>query len=292
MGYGFLVIGFFLFAAPAAPAQITVNCRIDPATAAQYEDVSSIITIGNNTGTELELFTTNALCDVVLEVRDQDNVDLTLTSAHFMARPVRLAASVSLTVTNNLLDFFDLRKVGSYKVYGKALWNGKAYISERAFLDIVPGMEIQRIEAGLPAGGGRQYTLRTLNRDRFDRLLMRIDDDEGGSATGCSTWADGSTPRRRNSRSTGRETSTCCINRIRRSLCTARFRLSGRLWRKRRIPNPAAECAWRARRGARSRWSGRRLLRRRGRRTEDGGQKTDDRSVDATSVLCPLGRGF
>lgn len=161
-----------------------MTCRLNPATAAQYEEISSVVTIGNNTGTDLELFTSNAVCDLLFEVRDQDNVELRLTSAHFLARPCLLKASESLTLTNNLLDFFDLRKVGDYKVYGKAIWNGKAYVSERAFLDIVPGIELQRIDAGLPAGGSRQYTLRMLNRDRFDRLLLRIDDDANGVCHG------------------------------------------------------------------------------------------------------------
>ncbi len=173
----------FLFASPAH-AQITVTCHINPATAAQYEEIAGVVTIGNNTGTELELFTSNAVCDVLFEIRDADNVELSLISNHFIARPTRLGAAESLTVTNNLLDFFDLRKIGDYKVYGKVLWNGKAYISERVFLDIVPGMELHRIEAGLPAGGSRQYTLRMLNRDRFDRLLLRIDDDEGSVCYG------------------------------------------------------------------------------------------------------------
>lgn len=182
MTFGFWILALLL--SSAAHAQITVSCRINPSTAAQYEEISAVITVGNNTGTDLELFTSNAVCDVLFEVRDQDNVDLLLTTANFIARPVRLGAGESLTITNNLLDFFDMRKIGDYKVYGKAIWEGKAFVSERAFLDIVPGIELQRAEAGLPAGGSRQYTLRMLNRERFDRLLLRVDDDAGGVCYG------------------------------------------------------------------------------------------------------------
>jgi hypothetical protein len=177
------MLGVFL-GARIVSAQFTVGCAVNPELAAQYEAVMGVITLHNNTGQEIELFTSNATCDVAFEVRDQENVVLAGKSDHYLSNPVRLAPTASLVITNNLLNIFDLGKAGSYKVYGRAAWNGKAFISERAFLDIVPGMELQRAESGLPGGGSRVYTLRTLNRERFDRLLIRIDDEAGGVCYG------------------------------------------------------------------------------------------------------------
>ena len=124
-------------------------------------------------------------------------MELRTTSDHFLARPVRLAASATLTITNNLLDCFNLQKIGSFKVYGKAVWDGKEFTSERAFLDIVPGIELQRVEAGISGGGSRVYSLRMINRERFDHLLMRIDDEAGGVCYGVfdlGRWVHTETP--------------------------------------------------------------------------------------------------
>ena len=54
------------------------------------------------------------------------------------------------------------------------------------FLDVLPGLEIARLSAGVPAepDATRLYTLRTLNRDRVEVMFLRIDDDDRGVCYG------------------------------------------------------------------------------------------------------------
>jgi hypothetical protein len=59
-------------------------------------------------------------------------------------------------------------------------WGGKVFISPKLFLDVLPGLEISKLVAGIPEDPNavRSYTLRTLNRDRNEVVFLRINDDD------------------------------------------------------------------------------------------------------------------
>ena len=65
-------------------------------------------------------------------------------------------------------------------------WGGKVFISPKLFLDVLPGLEISKLVAGIPEDPNavRSYTLRTLNRDRTEVVFLRINDDDRGMCYG------------------------------------------------------------------------------------------------------------
>ncbi len=72
----------------------------------------------------------------------------------------------------------DLRNMGPYSVWARLEAGGRHFQSNRAFLDVVPGLELKQVvgAAGPGDAGQRVYRLMTLNRERGEHLLLRIDD--------------------------------------------------------------------------------------------------------------------
>ena len=183
-----LFIGLALLLAlhvrPAA-AQIRLSLEVDPAVALQYELLQARLTILNNTGDPLTL-STNGNCRIRYVIRDQSGVPVSRVVPDAMAwHDVEIAPSLSAVVTNRLNELYHLGEPGSFVVEAEIEWNGLSFSPQRKYLDIVPGITIAELQAGVPGGRGtRSYMLRSLNRNRQDRLFLRIDDPAGGLCYG------------------------------------------------------------------------------------------------------------
>ncbi len=85
----------------------------------------------------------------------------------------------------DLLGLYDLRGTGPYTVRARLDWKNKSYISSTRYLDIVPGLELNRLITDGPGGVSlRCFSLRSLYRERRTHLFVRIEDKDNGICYG------------------------------------------------------------------------------------------------------------
>jgi hypothetical protein len=163
------------FAAVPAFAQLKLGCRLTPSTAMLYEPVTAEITIQNDTGADIDSSTGGNL-RVSFEIRDQVGTAIRRIAGSPVELPLRVPAAQTLTFNESLSRQYDLGRPGAYTIQLRVEWGEYVFKAENRYLDVVPGIEITRLTAGA-AGGTRSYTLSFLNRDKHDRLFLRIDDE-------------------------------------------------------------------------------------------------------------------
>jgi hypothetical protein len=170
----------------AAHAQIAVSCAVSPEVAAQYEPVRAVVLLVNNTGTDLALFGEDANCGLAFRITDERDQPAPSRDNAPGHEPVYIQPGDAAVVTNELTTRYDMRRTGSYAIEARAVWNGKAYTTERKrYLDVVPGIEIEKTSVAVGAGSAmRAYSLRTVSRSRMEHLLLRIEDEASGICYG------------------------------------------------------------------------------------------------------------
>lgn len=164
----------------SSSAQIKLGMELKPVLALEYENLMSRLTLLNNTGDELS-FATNGNCRIRYVVRDHAGAPVTRRVPDALAfHDVTVAPSMMLVLTNRLNDLYALNQAGSYTVEVEVEWGGLSFSPPRKYLDVVPGITIAEMESGVPGGRGvRHFLLKVLNRDRQDRLFLRMDDPVG-----------------------------------------------------------------------------------------------------------------
>jgi len=173
------IVGLALAAATAARAQLDVSLRLPMARALLYEPLPAQLTVRNLTDEALTLDETNAPAQLRLDIESQPGRLVARTAEPLPDTPWTLPARGTLQRTVNLTPLFELRRTGPYTVAAQIIVGDRSYGSRRLFLDIVPGFELGRLEARLSGGAGRRtYTLRSLHRDRHDRLFIYIEDED------------------------------------------------------------------------------------------------------------------
>ena len=171
-------------AAVTAGAQIEVDCKVQPTLAAQYEPVRAELTVRNKTGQTLVLLDSNANARAGFEIRDDDGMLVKPRPGMSFPGPIIVPPLAQATMTNYLQRYYDIRKSGPFTVLGRVEWAGKAFVSEKVFVDVVPGMVAEKVLAQLPGGATRTYSLRKLSRDNGLHLLARVDDEAAGLCYG------------------------------------------------------------------------------------------------------------
>lgn len=170
----------------AARGQIEVDCRLSRTRALLYEPIVATIRVVNNTGAPLRVGGEEAEARVGLDVEQTPGVPVGLTGESFPLETLVLGPGESRTFTVDLLATYKIRSTGPYTVRARVEWGEIAFCSTKVFLDVLPGFEVGRLTLGVP-GGGRQtrtFSLRTLTRDREERLFLRVDDDVSGRILG------------------------------------------------------------------------------------------------------------
>ncbi|MCS6771623.1 MAG: hypothetical protein NZ740_06310 [Kiritimatiellae bacterium] len=85
----------------------------------------------------------------------------------------------TVTITNDLQALFPIARHDSLSVRARLAVGKRSYVTDKMWLDVVPGIEILKMQARAPNGELRVYSLRTINRDKKDRLFLRADNESG-----------------------------------------------------------------------------------------------------------------
>ncbi len=170
----------------AAGAQVDIRCRLAHTTVILYESIPMDVTIVNNTGQPLTFGVPEANAALMFDIERSPGALMMPTGASVWTGAVTVAPMGTLKQTVDLLPAYPILNTGPYSITARLEWSDRAFISSRMFLDVVPGFEVARETASVPGMGRaiRTYTLRTLNRDKTERLFLRIDDDDEGRCYG------------------------------------------------------------------------------------------------------------
>lgn len=168
----FLVLPLLLLTL-SAQAQVKLGFVLKPDVALQYERVGAEITIQNNTGKPLDS-SSNGNCRISYIVRfGKDTPMAGLENVE--ALPVLVPPARTLTFADDISKRFNLGKMGPYTVQLKLEWSDYVFTSESRFVDVVSGTEVDHLTTSTP-DGERTFSLRLLNREKHDRLFLRIED--------------------------------------------------------------------------------------------------------------------
>jgi hypothetical protein len=168
-----------------ARGQIDVSCAVPCPEFLQWEPIPVEVTLRNNTGSELRLSEGDAPARLELDVQDRNGLSLAKEEPAG-GEPMYVVPPMGrLTVTNQLFRHCVIRKQGAYTLRARVAWRDKVYVSEPAYVDVIPGRlvdEVRAQESGGPAA--RTYQLRTLHRGGHQRLFLRIEDEDAGICYG------------------------------------------------------------------------------------------------------------
>jgi hypothetical protein len=162
--------------APSAFAQLEVYLKLSPTRAVLYEPVIAEVRIRNNTAQTIVVDDTDGDARLWILVEQGARPARQLVP-RLLRTPLTLAPREITTHRINISRDYDMRATGPFTVSAFLEWNGRRYSSAREFVDVVPGLEMLRMETVLAGGSGRSFRLMTVNRDMGEDILLRIDDD-------------------------------------------------------------------------------------------------------------------
>ena len=163
-----------------ALAQIDMKCRLQNGRTVLFEPVVISLDIINNTGELLDFSGAIPNAHLAFDIEQSPGVLVPSTGIPLFGQAVTIKPGDTFSGKVNLQAAYKITDTGPYTVTSRVEWGGKVFISPKLFLDVLPGLEISKLVAGIPEDPNavRSYTLRTLNRDRSEVVFLRINDDD------------------------------------------------------------------------------------------------------------------
>ncbi len=171
------IVGY-LFTAGYGMAQLEVRVELENNVVLLYETVIAQVKIMNNSSEKILLADYGAArLSFIVEDSARDKL-VARTKTRILSSPVVLQPWLEETVKVNLLSAYQLRQASAYKVLARIHWENKDFTSNRAFLDVVNGMNLVEKRATLQGSSEMgTYTLLALHRDGKQQLFLRLTND-------------------------------------------------------------------------------------------------------------------
>ncbi len=171
---------WLLAALPSSFAQIEVSLRLEHSRTIRYEPVVIEVRVRNNSGRELVLGGDEPTAQLWLEVEQGPGKMLRPQEPELVLTPWVIPAGEADRRRFRASRVYDMRGLGPYTMWLRMEVAGRSLASNRAFLDVVPGLELQRVVGEVAPNTAKQrvYRLMTLNRDRAEHIFLRIDDED------------------------------------------------------------------------------------------------------------------
>ena len=183
MKSGMCVTILLLAGVGAARAQIDFRCRLINSKVLQYESIPVEVIIANNTGRLLALGGDGSDVRLFFDIETTPGALVMPTGVPLLTNRVVIKPADTARLVVDLLPSYAIPGTGPCSITGRLEWRDLVFVSAKMYVDIVPGLEIARLAAGIPElpQSTRTYSLRTLNRDRGERVFLRITDEAGRS---------------------------------------------------------------------------------------------------------------
>ncbi len=175
-----LVVLSLLLPLPAL-AQIELDWTLAHNRTLLMEPIRADVTIANYTGVPLDFAPGTGNARLLFTVEDDPSSYVRASGKPLLTEPLLVPDGESRTVTVDILQAYRVVRGQSYMLQPEVAFGGMRFSGRRLSLEVLPGLEILTRTYGIPtAGTGRKVSLRSLNRDRGDRLFFRLDDPASG----------------------------------------------------------------------------------------------------------------
>ncbi len=181
MKRGLLALCAMLSWLAAAQAQVEFRCRIVNSRVLQFESIPVEVMIANNSGRSLTLDARGGDARLLFDVESSPGVLVMPTGVPLVTNRITVRHAENTRFVVDLLPSYGISSTGPYSITARLELGDKVFVGAKMYVDVLPGLEIARLAGGVPglAGSTRVYSLRTLNRDRSERVFLRIQDDSG-----------------------------------------------------------------------------------------------------------------
>ena len=170
-----LAVGLCALWAVPARASFEISCSIANNPAMIHEAVRAQVRISNRSGRTVTVDpATSTRLRFIVERKP--GYPLKPRKEVLPYEPFEIPPGATVDLDLNLKHFFTLIDTGPYTVRAMLLHQGRYHQSSRALFDIVPGFEVDAMDATAPGGGARRYILKTLARGRGQSLFIEIND--------------------------------------------------------------------------------------------------------------------
>ena len=179
-----VLIGAIL--AHEAAGQVEVSCRLAASRTLLFEPVRATVRVTNNTGHPLRFGGENPDVRLGFSVEQAPGEPVLPTGQPIPEAPLVLAPGEAREMAFNLLASYRIHATGPYTIQARVTRGDVAFVSPKAFLDVLPGFDVGRVAVGLAGSSGdtRIYTIKTMTRDRTELLFLRVDDEKSGRCLG------------------------------------------------------------------------------------------------------------
>lgn len=161
-----------------ARGQVELTARVENDQVLLYERLPIEVKVTNRAGTPLMVGEGG---DAVLDIRVErrPGQEAPRQAGRGRMAPVLVKAGATQTIRLDLNDLFDLRRTGAITILPRLRYEGQTYSARRLLVEIVPGLEVARFRYMVPGaeGGVRLCSLRTLHRDRAQRIFFRLENE-------------------------------------------------------------------------------------------------------------------
>lgn len=180
-----LVVGM-MFIAGGAFAQIDFSARIPNSETLLCEPIPVVVTLQNNRVDALAAGSEQGY-SIAFEVTDPDGILVRPLPDSSVSMPATIEGQSTVVFTNDLQKIFPVARYPSLAVRARLTVGNRSFVTEKMFVDILPGTEIARLQAPASDGEVHTYSLRAISREKRDRLFLRIANE---SETVCYGVAD------------------------------------------------------------------------------------------------------
>jgi hypothetical protein len=170
----------FVAAAAGADAQVNLSCRLQHSRVLEYEPVRATVVVENQTSEPLYFSEEGGETALLFDVEQTPGLLVARRSEPLFPEPFVVPARQTAQRTFDLQRAYEIGRQGPYSIVARVVRGGEAFVSGKAFLDVLPGLLVLEHRATVkdPPGSHRTMRLRTLARDRMDYLFLRIDDED------------------------------------------------------------------------------------------------------------------
>lgn len=185
----FIVMSILLFAA-SAPAQLEVTLEIEHSKVLLHESVSARVEIVNDTSEAIRVGCEQSSARLGFNIVDATGRSARVrTDRSYLKDPLLIEPWQSGEFEMDLASVFNISKALPYTISCNAAWRGDVFSSNREFLEVVPGMVVDRKQAGY-GEKGRIYTLLYIHRKGRAKLFLKVQDAERSICYGVYELGD------------------------------------------------------------------------------------------------------
>lgn len=166
-----------------AMGQISVGLKVENAAVLQYEPLRATVTVLNNAGEPLVIGDKGegtAYLRFVIQREDDRYVHRGNDSPWMRGEKVGVGERREMSL--DLARWFDVSTAGAYKIVCDVEWNGVRYEATPVNVDVVKGMPIAMVQAGVVGDEGRvrTYGLKYWSRGRYEHLFLVVEEPASG----------------------------------------------------------------------------------------------------------------